>query len=94
MSDSPPICGRLDLDALRELVAREEIETIITAFRDMYGRPIGKRIAEPFFVDEVVEHGIHLCNYLLACDMEVEPMPGYSFASWEQGYGGITINYF
>ena len=55
----------------------------------MYGRLIGKRIAGPFFLTDIVEHGIHLCNYLLACDMEMEPVHGYSFASWEQGYGDI-----
>jgi glutamine synthetase len=89
MSDNQPPRGKLDLNTLRELIAREEIETIITAFPDMYGRLLGKRIAGPFFVNEVIEHGVHTCNYLLACDMEMEPMPGYRFASWEQGYGDI-----
>ena len=89
MSNEQPVQGKLDLDTLRELVAQEEIETIITAFPDMYGRLMGKRIAGPFFVNDVVEHGIHLCNYLLACDMEMEPTPGYHFTSWEQGYGDI-----
>src|SRR2546429_6020673 len=32
---------------------------------------------------------MHCCNYLLACDMEMDPVPGYRFASWEQGYGDI-----
>jgi glutamine synthetase len=89
MNHDQPVRGKLDLDMLRELIAREEIETVITAFPDMYGRLLGKRIAAPFFLDEVVEDGIHLCNYLLASDMEMEPMPGYGFASWEQGYGDI-----
>jgi glutamine synthetase len=89
MSDAPAIRGKLDLDTLRELVASEEIETIITAFPDMYGRLLGKRIAGPFFFDEVLEDGVHLCNYLLVCDMEMQPMPGYSFASWDKGFGDI-----
>lgn len=89
MSAQPPIRGKLDLDVLREMIARGEIETVITAFPDMYGRLLGKRIAGPFFLGEVVEHGMHTCNYLLAADMEMEPIPGYAFASWEQGYGDI-----
>jgi glutamine synthetase len=89
MNHDQPVRGKLDLDTLRDLIAREEIETVITAFPDMYGRLLGKRIAGPFFVEEVVEHGIHQCNYLLACDIEMEPMPGYAFTSWEQGYGDI-----
>ena len=81
--------GKLDLDTLRELIAREEIETIITAFPDMYGRLLGKRIAGPFFVQKVIEHGMHTCNYLLTADMEMDPVPGYRFASWQQGYGDV-----
>jgi glutamine synthetase len=89
MLNNQPPQGKLDLDTLREMIAQEEIETIITAFPDMYGRLLGKRIAGPFFVTDVIKGGIHLCNYLLACDMEMEPIPGYRFASWEQGYGDI-----
>lgn len=89
MSEAPPIRGKLDLDSLRDLIAREEIETIIAAFPDLYGRLVGKRIAGPFFVEEVIEHGVHVCNYVLAADMEMDPVPGYRFASWEQGYGDI-----
>ncbi|RLC83233.1 MAG: glutamine synthetase, partial [Chloroflexi bacterium] len=84
-----PIQGKPDLDTLREMIAREEIETIITAFPDLYGRLIGKRIAGPFFVEEVIEHGVHVCDYVLTADMEMDPVPGYRFASWEQGYGDI-----
>src|SRR5207302_1795073 len=27
--------------------------------------------------------------YLLTCDMEMDPVPGYRFASWEAGYGDL-----
>src|SRR5207237_3399607 len=30
-----------------------------------------------------------ICDYLLACDMEMDPVPGYRFASWETGYGDV-----
>ncbi len=30
---------------------------------------------------------MHACDYLLACDMEMTPVPGYKFTSWETGYG-------
>ena len=30
---------------------------------------------------------MHACDYLLACDMEMDPVPGYRFTSWETGYG-------
>jgi glutamine synthetase len=30
-----------------------------------------------------------VCDYLLACDMEMDPTPGYGFTSWESGYGDL-----
>src|SRR5207247_1570358 len=30
-------------------------------------------------------------NYLLALDMEMDPVPGYEMANWEGGYGDFTI---
>src|SRR6266851_9255266 len=79
--------GRIDIDTLKRLVADDEIDTVIAAFPDMYGRLVGKRLVGRFFVDEVIPHGMHACDYLLACDMEMDPVPGYAFTSWAKGYG-------
>jgi glutamine synthetase len=79
--------GRIDIDTLKRMVADDEIDTVIAAFPDMYGRLIGKRFVGRFFVDEVIPHGLHACDYLLACDMEMEPVPGYAYTSWAKGYG-------
>jgi glutamine synthetase len=79
--------GRIDIDTLKRMVADDEIDTVIAAFPDMYGRLVGKRIVGRFFVDEVIPHGLHACDYLLACDMEMDPVPGYAFTSWAKGYG-------
>ena len=81
--------GRLSRDHLEESIRRGEIDTIITVFPDLYGRLIGKRITGRFFLDEVAEQGMHVCDYLLACDMEMDPVPGYAFTSWETGYGDM-----
>ncbi len=83
--------GRIDTDTLKRLVADDEIDTIIAAFPDMYGRLVGKRIVGRFFVDEVIAHGLHACDYLLACDMEMDPVPGYAFTSWAKGYGDFRL---
>src|ERR1043165_2405900 len=79
--------GRIDNEALKRLVTSGEIETIIACFPDMYGRLVGKRISAQFFVEDVAEHGMHACDYLLACDMDMDPVPGYAFTSWAKGYG-------
>lgn len=74
---------------LRELVQRGEVDTVLTVFPDLYGRLVGKRITGRFFCDEILGHGMHACDYLLACDMEMDPVPGYRFASWADGYGDV-----
>ena len=80
-----PITGMLSREALAEAVRQGEIETVLVAFPDLYGRLVGKRYDAGYFL-EAAEHGLHFCDYLLACDMEMDPVPGYAFASWEQGY--------
>jgi glutamine synthetase len=57
----------------------------------MQGRLLGKRIQGEFFLEEVAEHGVEGCNYLLALDMEMDPVPGYDLANWEKGYGDFGI---
>jgi glutamine synthetase len=83
--------GMLSLDDLRDEVEAGTIDTVVTAFTDMQGRLFGKRIQAEYFLDEAVEHGVEGCNYLLALDMEMEPVPGYEMANWEKGYGDFGI---
>lgn len=82
-----PLKGVLLRDQLRKLVERDEIEIVLLAFPDFYGRLLGKRITSSFFVDHIADEGMHACDYLVACDMEMDPVPGYQFTSWESGYG-------
>lgn len=79
--------GMLTLGQLKEKIEAGEIETVVTVFSDMYGRLFGKRITGDFFLEHTAEAGMHACDYLLTVDMEMEPIPGYKFASWDLGYG-------
>ena len=83
------VSGRLSRAELEELVHNGEIETVVTVVPDMYGRLVGKRITGSYFLEETAEHGMHVCDYLLACDMEMDPVQGYAFTSWEKGYGDV-----
>ena len=85
----PVPAGMLDRAALAREVADGRIDTVVTAIPDLYGRLVGKRIHAPYFLSEVLGHGMHVCDYLLACDMEMDPTPGYAFASWATGYGDL-----
>jgi glutamine synthetase len=83
--------GMLSIEQLSAEAKSGTIDTVVTAFTDMQGRLVGKRIDISYFLDEVVEHGIEGCNYLLALDMEMDPVPGYEMANWEKGYGDFAI---
>jgi glutamine synthetase len=82
----------LSLDELKAEAESGTIDTVVTAFTDMQGRLFGKRIQIEYFLDEVVDHGVEGCDYLLALDMEMEPVPGYEMANWEKGYGDFGIS--
>lgn len=81
--------GLVDVPSLAKLIEKGEIDTVVAAFPDLYGRLMGKRITGRFFLDSIVKHGMHACDYLLACDMEMDPVPGYAFTSWKTGYGDM-----
>ena len=83
--------GMLTWDELTQKVDTEEIETVILAFSDHFGRLMGKRFDAEYFVAEAARHGTHACNYLLTVDMEMEPVAGYRFANWELGYGDFHL---
>jgi glutamine synthetase len=81
----------LGLERLKELAAQEQIETVVVAFTDHYGRLVGKRYDAEMFVEDTFVHGTHGCDYLLTTDMEMDPVPGYKFANWELGYGDFHL---
>jgi glutamine synthetase len=82
--------GTMTLDALKEAVARGEIDTVLVAAIDMQGRLMGKRFHAAFFVNGGWKE-THCCNYLLAVDMEMNTVPGYKTAGWEKGYGDYVM---
>ena len=80
----------LTLDELRALVDDGSVDTVVVGFTDLYGRLCGKRLDAGFFLESAAE-GTHACDYLLTVDMEMEPVPGYRFASWDLGYGDVHL---
>ena len=79
--------GMLSLDELKRMAEADQIDTVLTVFPDIYGRLMGKRFTARYFLEAIAKHGMHSCDYLLACDMEMDPVPGYAFTSWAKGYG-------
>ncbi|HYV02801.1 MAG TPA: glutamine synthetase family protein [Actinomycetota bacterium] len=83
--------GRLDRETILDLIERGEIDTVLMVFPDLQGRFMGKRVTGEFFRNDILdgEGAIHACNYLLAVDMEMEPLPGFAYANWDTGYGDL-----
>lgn len=82
--------GNLTLDALKQAVSRGEIDTVLVAGIDMWGRLVGKRFHAAFFVNGGWEE-THCCNYLLTVDQEMNTVQGYSSSSWQTGYGDYVL---
>jgi glutamine synthetase len=83
--------GYLTLDELTSRVSAGEIDTVVVAFTDMQGRLVGKRVAARLFLADVAAHGSECCNYLLAVDVEMNTVDGYSMSSWDRGYGDMVM---
>ena len=80
----------LTLDDLKREVKEERIDTVLVCFPDMFGRLVGKRFHARFFLESA--HGeTHACDYLLADDIDMEPVPGYKAANWARGYGDFVM---
>ena len=92
MAGTIKILGMLDLENLKSLVEKGDIDTIITVFPDMYGRLVGKRVMGDYFLEKISDKDYFFaCDYLLACDLEMEPIPGYAITSWDAGYGDFQL---
>ena len=78
------------LDQLKADVASGTIDTVLVAFPDMQGRLIGKRFQAEFFLEGAIDE-THGCDYLLADDIDMEPVPGYAAANWGKGYGDFVM---
>ncbi|MDE2791672.1 MAG: glutamine synthetase family protein [Paracoccaceae bacterium] len=78
------------LSDLKLRVADGSIDTVVAAIPDMQGRLMGKRFHASHFIDSAWEE-THCCNYLVATDIEMAPVPGYRESSWATGYGDYVM---
>lgn len=84
--------GMLTADELAEAIASGAIDTVLVAFPDLQGRLVGKRVTGSYWREHMGAGTtpLHMCNYLLAVDSEMNVLSGYEFASWDQGYGDMA----
>lgn len=81
----------MNFNELKTRIEEGEIDTVIVAVPDVFGRLVGKRFTAPFFLSSVAEHGTHGCNYLLTVNIEMDPMDGFKLANWESGFGDFAM---
>ena len=81
----------MNLPQLKTKIRAGVIDTVIVAFPDPFGRLVGKRFRADVFLDSVVKHGTHGCNYLLTVNMEMDPLDGFKVASWDAGFGDFAF---
>jgi glutamine synthetase len=82
--------GMLTMDDLKAEAAAGTTDTVIVAMTDMAGQLVGKRFHAQWFLDGGAEE-THACDYLLANDIDMEPVPGYAAAGWHLGYGDFVL---
>ena len=82
--------GMLTMEDLQGAVGAGDVDTVVVCFPDMQGRLVGKRMEAEYFV-EAAHVETHGCDYLLANDIDMEPVPGYAAASWDKGYGDFVL---
>lgn len=80
----------LRMNVLRDQVDQKRIDTVLVCIVDMQGRLMGKRFHAEHFLESAYKES-HFCNYLLATDLEMATLDGYTTASWAQGYGDYVM---
>ncbi|WP_052230229.1 glutamine synthetase family protein [Streptomyces sp. CT34] len=83
--------ARLTLERLRALVSSGRIDTVMVAVPDLQGRLKGKRYNARHFCERVARQGAEMCAYVLATDVDMTPLDGFTLASWETGYQDIAV---
>lgn len=78
---------KLDLDRLTAMIEAGDIDTVICALPDIWGRLVGKRLTGRSFLDTAIgSEGIHGSMYLFVVDMDMDPRPGYGLTTWDTGF--------
>ena len=81
----------LTLNGLKKGIEAGEIDTVALSLTDMQGRLQGKRLDADFFLEEVLDGHAEICNYVMACDINMNTVPGYPMSSWDSGYSDMVM---
>jgi glutamine synthetase len=69
----------------------EHADEVLLALPDLDGRLQATRLDTTYFLEEVVNDGYGACNYLLACDVEMDTGRGYAWSPDDEGFGDLRL---
>jgi len=82
---------QLDEEAIRRLLEAGELDSIVCATVDLWGRLMGKRVMPSHFLRLLDGDGLHASKYLFVVDMEMEPQPGFALTDWARGFDDFAM---
>jgi len=77
----------LDPADVDRMLGDGELDTVVCALPDLWGRLVGKRVTARTF-RRLLRHGggLNASLYLFVVDMDMEPLPGFALSDWERGF--------
>ena len=66
-----------------------DIDTVVVAFPDLQGRPVGKRVTGHFFLDRSLPAASRRATTCWPSTSKWTRCPGTGCANWEKGYGDV-----
>ena len=79
--------GRIERERLERMINGSEIDTVVCATPDLWGRLLGKRLTGRTFLRSALsEEGLHGSLYIFAVDIDMDPQPNYALTNWEDGF--------
>ncbi|WP_246095973.1 glutamine synthetase family protein [Streptomyces botrytidirepellens] len=70
---------------------QERVHSVILGLTDMAGRLKGKTFDAGVFLDRIADSGAGMCAYVLATDVDMNPLPDFDLSSWDTGYGDLHL---
>lgn len=77
----------LDPRDLDRMLRDGDVDTVLCAVPDLWGRLVGKRVAPRTFRRILHDGGgLNASLYLFVVDMDMEPLPGFALSDWDRGF--------
>lgn len=76
-----------DRERVARLLKDHDVQTVVCAMPDLWGRLVGKRVLTKTFEQAGLgSEGLHGSVYLFCVDMDMDPQEGYALTDWERGF--------